>query len=705
MGASRFGDVIPFADLESTDREHLDAFCRAVEGLLPTLARLRTMPLSGERWAKTLTRLAQEFLDVPADRPEEGQVRADLLNGLNALASWDSLHDPSPLAPRHLPLSLVREYVRSQFEGMPGNHGEYLIGGVTISALQPMRPLPFEIIYILGLSENLFPGSNALSSFDLRGVQRVPGDIRPAEGRQYDFLATILSAQRKLYLLYNSRDPQKDQDLLPAVPLQHLQTSLSRHILQEDFRTVKMPAHGDDLSFIDTACQPAYQDVLVQYHALERCLSVLEARRENRLSLSAKQEAEWDQEWPKFQNDFAIPPAPPDPLPAATTVTIGELRRFLRLPAQASLRRHLHIDDDDEQLLEEDEPLVTPQRIAIGLARQIIQRLVLDAVQGNIDGALIAWPERFGQAYADARLCSRVPEEAFGEIDQAALLSDLRERIHGQGQIEAFLREHARMTFCGPVLLGESLTPLGAKLHFPALRLRPGYELSADADREIRIAGSTPFAWHARGRFEVLIVTNIKEIDGRSLCEAMFEPFLLYLALLAGAEPNAEGIISQSWLAGTDFALTVGHRGGMQRWVYPAGDITAAEALRYFVDLTRDFLDPTAFDLLPFEAIVRSKIMKLALTEDVAGLMRADTFRLMLEEYLSEQRDNPHAPSRFRSGSIWCVPACRPTPWPRYAAVFQSWTSGRPGCDGNPRSAKPNHSRCRSFRTLCARRH
>jgi exodeoxyribonuclease V gamma subunit len=647
MKATRFGEVIPFADLESTDREHLDAFCRAVEGLLPTLANLRTAPLSGERWAKTLTRLVQEFLDVPADRPEEGQVRADLFNGLNALGAWDSLHDPSSGAPRPLSLALVREYVRSQLEVMPGNHGEYLIGGVTISALQPMRPLPFEIVYILGLSENLFPGSNALSSFDLRGVQRIPGDIRPAEARQYDFLATVLSAQRKLYLLYNSRDLQKDQELLPAVPLQQMQRSLSRHILQEDCRPVAMPLHGDDPSFFDPQRQPAYQDVLVQHHALERCLGILEARRENRLSLSKRQEAEWEREWPKFKKDFTIAAVPRDPLPSVTPVSIGELRRFLRLPAQASLRRHLHIEEDDEYALEDDEPLVTPQRVANGLARQTIQRLVLDAAQSNIDVALKAWPERFNQAYADLRLCSRVPEEAFGEIDQAALLSEMRDRIDGKGQIEAFLREHASMAFCGPMLLGESLTPLGAKLHFPALRLRAGHELSADAESEIRIVGSTPFAWHARGVFEILVVTNIKEIDGRSLCEAMFEPMLIYLALLAGSEPNADGIISQSWLAGREFALNIGHRGGIQRWSYPAGDITAAEAQRFLVDLTRDLLDPTSFDLLPFEAIVRSKTLRLALMEDVAAPMGAETFRAMLEEYLNEQRENPRSPVKI----------------------------------------------------------
>src|SRR5205085_6971018 len=44
----RFGDIVPFADLASGDREQLDAFSRAVVGLLPTLARLRTKHASGK---------------------------------------------------------------------------------------------------------------------------------------------------------------------------------------------------------------------------------------------------------------------------------------------------------------------------------------------------------------------------------------------------------------------------------------------------------------------------------------------------------------------------------------------------------------------------------------------------------------------------------------------------------------------------------
>ena len=275
----------------------------------------------------------------------------------------------------------------------------------------------------------------------------------------------------------------------------------------------------------------------------------------------------------------------------------------------------------------------------------------------------------------------------------------MRARINGPGQIEAFLRDHAGMTFCGPLLLGESLTPLGAKLHFPALRLRPGHELGADACQETRIVGSTPFAWHARGRFEVLLLTNIKEIDGRSVCETMFEPMLLYLALLAGSDPNSDGVISQSWLAGREFVLNIGHCGGIQTWTYPAGDITATEALRYLVDLTRDFLDPTSFDLLPFEAIVRSRTLKLALMEGVAAQMGAETFRSMLEEYLSDQRENPQPGQDSALGRDGARAAYRPTLWPRCDAAFRCWTGARRDCGINPQFANANRTRCRRARS------
>jgi exonuclease V gamma subunit len=640
--APRFGHVIPFADLASTDREQLDAFCIAVEGLLPELARLRSAPASGQRWAHVLQRLVQDFLDVPADRPEEAQVRDELLGALEKLAYWDLFHDAGRRP--GLPLALVRDYLQGQLEVLAGNRGEYLIGGVTISGFQPMRPVPFEIIYVLGLGEDLFPGSNALSSFDLRGARRMPGDIHPAEDRLYDFLATILAAQRKLYLLYNNHDLQKDQPLLPAAPLQQLQRFLQAHILQGTFQPIGLPPRGDDLGYIDPAEQPAYQDLIVQYDEAERFLALRAAERAQRLALDGNQQAEWSSKCRTFQRDFsivassAIPGALPRP-EGNIVVSLHELKRFLELPAEASLRRHLHIDEDDTPALEDQEPVVASGQAAQKLIRESLQQLVSAAAKENVEQALASWQERFTQAHADARLRSRVPEDAFGEIDQASIRGELHERIHGQGGLEAFLREHADMSFCGPVLLGNSTAPLGARWRFPALRLRPGHELP-DAAQEIRITGWTVNAWFAPDRFDVLILTNSsKTTDGRKIVLPMIEPALLHMAMIANATPNAGGS-AQSMVAHREFRLHVAHVKGIQTWTYPVNSITPDEALHYFVELTRDFLDPAQFDLLPFEALYRNYELERALDSNSTARIPPDTYRKGLENAIADLREN-----------------------------------------------------------------
>ena len=56
---------------------------------------------------------------------------------------------------------------------------------------------------------------------------RRAGDIWPAESARFLFLEALGAAKQKLYLLYNNKDLQKDQVLLPAVPLLQLERFLS----------------------------------------------------------------------------------------------------------------------------------------------------------------------------------------------------------------------------------------------------------------------------------------------------------------------------------------------------------------------------------------------------------------------------------------------------------------------------------------------
>jgi hypothetical protein len=504
-----------------------------------------------------------------------------------------------------------------------------MAGGVTIASLQPMRPIPFRILYILGLDSELFPGSNALESLDLRGVQREPGDVRPAEAKTYLLLENLIAAQEKLYLLYNNHDLSKDRRQLPAVPLTQLCQYLSEHVTQEPFRTVEVPrGNGADWLF-DPGKKPDYQDVLVQYRDADRLVAISAAQREGRLTLDSAQQKELKKKTDALTAEFAIAPASAAALPLSVTVPIKELRRFLEFPAYASLRRHLRIDDDEEPESEAAEPLVTPDGEARRIERLILHRLVRRAAAGDLQQALDEWPDHFRAVFEEGRLRCRVPEDAFGDIDRDDLFAQLDARI--KGDFERFLRARTEMVWCGPVLIGESYTPVGAKTRFPALRFRPGAELPKNAGPEIRIVGSTPMAWLERDRFEILAITTA-DIKDSELSKYMLEPLLVYLTLLASPDPNAKGISGRKMLSARHFELHIAHAGGIRTWQYPTGLISPDEAVSYLAQLARDLLDPGQLDFLPFWLVTGTIDLKRIYDETLNSSLSPDGYVERLED-------------------------------------------------------------------------
>ncbi len=645
--APRFGHIVPYADIECTEREALDSFCQAVEGLLPTLARLRTLKAGGEQWAAALRNLIRDNLDVPSDRPEEAQVRENLLPALASLEQWDALNSKADTR-NAIPLALVREFVQAQLASIEGSRGEFLTGGVTVAALQPMRPIPATVVYVLGLNEDCFPGSNALSAFDLRDIERLPGDVRPAEQRLQEFLTAILSARSKLYLSYNRFNGQDDQPLQPAVPLVQLQRYLEEHIVDEAFAIANVPAAVDDLQLFDSASQPASQDVLGLASDADRCAVFALAEAERRLILNETQARELAEKRKVYERTFPVPaPEPQAKLPGPIVVSLGELKRFLKSPAEEALRRHLRIISDDfSETTDDGEPLVSSQSEVRNLIRTTLQHVVESAATGKIEDALNSWPARFNQVHADAHLRCKAPEQAFGEIDRAAIMSELRERIHGQGRLETFLRERVPGSFCGPVLLGESLTPVGARLRFPALSLR----LPGEPERIVRLVGASPLAWQTPDRFDVLVVTtSSKKIEGRKIAETMIEPTLFFLALLANSELAGEGKPTSAWMNRRDFFVHVAHGDGVQTWQHTAGSTSPTEATQYLAELTRDLLDPDQFDLLPLPLLLGNPELERAFDSSIVLQIDPLEYRQLIIDKVDEARDNPfgkyHIPS------------------------------------------------------------
>ena len=265
----------------------------------------------------------------------------------------------------------------------------------------------------------------------------------------------------KVYLLYNSLDVQKDQILHPAVPLQQLKRHLNEHILDGDLQETKVPLLPNDDIYLQTRDNEpgSASDALVHFDECDRLLAILSAERDGRLVLSTSQKAELQNRLRRFQTDFSLIPATADKSARPPTVSLRDLSRYLEFPVPAALKYHLRLQDKEQEDLTEDEPFVSDQRTASGLIRQMLNWVVQRSLQVGVEQTMSEWRQALPFTLSGMVVAGLVPEEAFGEVDQDILQRELQERIN---VLARFLNPRQHVPYCGPLLLGESVVPLGA---------------------------------------------------------------------------------------------------------------------------------------------------------------------------------------------------------------------------------------------------
>ena len=94
--------------------------------------------------------------------------------------------------------------------------------GVMVASYAPMRALPFQAIFLMGLGEGVFPGQDVRNPLDLLSASRKPGDVSRAEQDRYLFLESLLCARRHLHLSYVRRDALDGTPLEPSPLLDDL---------------------------------------------------------------------------------------------------------------------------------------------------------------------------------------------------------------------------------------------------------------------------------------------------------------------------------------------------------------------------------------------------------------------------------------------------------------------------------------------------
>lgn len=199
--------------------------------------------LTGAEWKEKLLNFIEEFIEIEQDNSIEENVRNNFLKLLDSIEIFDNILNEK------IDIKYIKRYIEENIENIEFRKGSFLSDGVTISKMVPMKPIPFKIIYIIGLNEDIFPSYQSETSIDLR--QKFPDYITKTEVDNYLFLETILSAQNKLYLTYVSKDIQKDAILYPSSCIKDL-VSYMNNILTEKFKTFEVTINlEDEKNFIE----------------------------------------------------------------------------------------------------------------------------------------------------------------------------------------------------------------------------------------------------------------------------------------------------------------------------------------------------------------------------------------------------------------------------------------------------------------------
>lgn len=649
-----FFGVVPYSDMDSRDAKLVSAFSTAVEGLASRLLELRLKMLSCAKWAEKLSLLIDEFLAVPGDRPEESRVAFKVRSALETLSGLDDMFRGSPFGDAGF--GLPSEYLKASLSKVATRHGKYLSGGVTISSLAPMRPIPFKVVYIMGLGEDEFPGREDHSILDLRHYARRIGDVSTPEANRYLFLETLMSVRGKLYLTYVSRDTQKDEIFYPCSVVNELRGYLSDYIVKGEFKTLKdeferwpddIPLKGSSPKYLaDQKRVKEWSDILNNYSEPDRLACIIGIKDEGLIKLGAKELSSIrakGESLIKWKNAASGASAGGKDIleTGIERIRIRELADFLDNPIKASLRRNLEIYDakEDDPLAAEDEPFYSAYPANRNFSVGVLEHFI---VEWNRSGEVRKEPwlfvENYLKRYYDyCRLQGETPDEAFAGVDHSKFEDELKSRVLGEEGIAAFLEARKAKVFYRAAALGNSERATGADLRLEALRLELGPPNRA---RHAEVNGSLPFLWVDEETLEAetLVITMGQPPRKGTLARAVIQPVLFYLAMKAAGMGEKKIGSFRVHLSGAEKIVSA--------WRY---DVSQADAGHYIESLADDLLDKEAFDLMPLAILFNRELDIGSMTERPSPEdMRK--FRTKLEALVAAAEEDDY--SAYRPGRL-----------------------------------------------------
>jgi exodeoxyribonuclease V gamma subunit len=403
-----YDERLPYDGIEGEKAETLGRFIDFLACLIETCKLLRGRH-SLHGWRLILHQLCETFFHIDENEEETFfhlKYIMDVLQGLSESEELSGYEDS-------LPLSVIRAGLTDELE-KAGFSGGFLSGGVTFCAMVPMRSIPFKVICLLGMNQELFPREPVKAGFDLIERRRRRGDPSIRDEDRYLFLETILSARERLIIFFTGQNIRDNTVIPPSVVVSELLDYLEHSSLQfpvglrhdtEDFPSMKERKKHWIINHPLQPFSPDYftgSDIFYSYNE-ENC-------RAARSLLSD----------PLPSKVFFSEPLPSPDAGLTKSVEISDLVRFFRHPPRFFCEQSLGI-----RLPVEEEPAEDVEPFTLkGLSRYGIRKMMLDS---RMNG------ERSEQEYHVLKESGHLPVGTVGQYDYEVLTSEVEiffERLH-----------------------------------------------------------------------------------------------------------------------------------------------------------------------------------------------------------------------------------------------------------------------------------
>ncbi len=614
--SKHFKGIVPYYDLKTGDVKLMEKFCLIIEKLHLAATGLKKMQSSGEKWKQSFLKICDDLLEIPPDLRGETAIQHALINAFDNLKFYDALcEDKTKLK---LDVELIKEFVKSNLSSISGGYGNYLTGGVTISALQPMRPIPFKIVYVLGMEEGAFPGKADRSSLDLRLLKRRIGDISLPERNCYIFLEMLLSTRDKLYISYIAKDLQKDRFLQPCSLLNQLRRYVEQAIFPKEtlFKIVDIPLKGSSDKYLDKDAVNNFSDVLVNYSLADRIMYFREKHLWAQVNETAPQKEikKAEKFFPDFTKEFKVDD---EAIRIKEKITLKQLKKFLEDPVSQSIKHNLGLYDERESIeeivLSEDEPFYSDFPVDYNLKIKPLT-LWLDSIfsfQHSKDRTQES-EDLFKNVYDNFQRQSKTPEGIFALLDKSELENDVSIRCATLSPVLEQMQS-AKKLYRAVIIgdQGDGYIPSAGRLcvkHFKPLALTVS---STNTTGEIgagtvELHGQTPWMWKDMDdRWHVLILTGAENRPKKDPDKYVMHPLLFYMLCLAGDE-------SSEWI-GSSITFHILYKEDIKTWSYK---ISKKNSINYLEQLLADYLSRKELQWLPFKAATSGDVKPHKIADD-----------------------------------------------------------------------------------------